>query len=94
MSASMRNYSNDGATQPERPESAFTARLRQTSKGSVEVALRLDRILQNLRGAPPPAPASIGVEVRQSCIGDYIGQSESAQKNIEEMLGEIENLIG
>ena len=81
-------------TEP-RPESAYTSRIRELSNEAERHAQRLDRILQNLRGYPPPAPASNGSgSVRQSCIEDHIGMAESSNKQLADMLSEVERLIG
>lgn len=44
----------------ERPESAFTSRIRSICDRTDTFARRLDRVLQNLRGVPPPSPVAGG----------------------------------
>ena len=94
MSTSLQGYNPSGAPAQERPEGAFTGRIRSLADNATGTAERLTRVLHTLRGAPPPSPAEAGKIVRQSCIEDYLGQNESSNKNIEDMLNEIERLIG
>lgn len=84
-----------GASDAERPESTFTSRIRTICDRTDTFARRLDRVLQNLRGVPPPSPVAGGPgTIRQSCIDDYLGQTESSAGTIEELIQELERLVG
>lgn len=95
------SYSNqaqdfqNAAGQAQRPEGALISRIHKLAEDSESIARRLDRVLQNLRGAPPPSPvAGANAAVRQSYVQDSLSQHESMNQNISEMLNEIETLIG
>lgn len=94
MSSSLQAYHPSGAVE-EKAESHFTSRIRNLGSQSEDTAHRLDRVLNNLRGVPPPAAvAGMPASNRQSCIEDYLGHTESTNKMIDDMLTEIERLIG
>lgn len=85
----------NAAGQAQRPEGALIGRIHKLAEDSESFARRLDRVLQNLRGAPPPSPVvGANAAVRQSCIQDRLSQHESTNQTINEMLNEIETLIG
>lgn len=96
MSYSTQAYINQqNPDMQQRAEGAFTGRIRVLSENSQDFGRRIDVILHNLRGASPPAPATNSTGPgRQTCIEDYLGQAESANKLLEDMLSEMERLIG
>ena len=79
---------------PERPEGHFTSRVRSLADQAEQFARRLERLLMNVRGAPPPAPAGLdGISIRASSMGDHLNHHESACKNIDALLNELEGLL-
>lgn len=89
------DYSRNSPEPQERPDGQFTGRIRMLSVQAGEIGQRLARMLENLRGAPPPAPVGgIPGPNRQSCIEDYLGQHEATNTAVEDRLAELERLIG
>lgn len=84
------------AIEAERPEGHYTSRTRQLADEMERIVHRFDRVLHNVRGVPPPAPAEINSTsglVRQMCLGDHLGRQESMMKSIDVMLNEMEGLL-
>lgn len=85
----------DGSVDAERPEGHFTSRARMLTDQAEQFARRMDRLLGNVRGAPPPTPTendSLGA-VGSSSLADHLSHHEIAHKSIETMLSELEGLL-
>lgn len=77
----------------ERPESAYTSRIRLLSQHADVIAARLERVLSNLR-SPPPSTADTDKPRRIASVEDHLQHTENANERINNILIEIEALIG
>jgi hypothetical protein len=77
----------------QKPEGAFTTRIRGLAADSEMIRHRLSLVLSHLR-VPPPAPADLNAATgRQACVDDYLQRAESANKTVADALTELEGLF-
>lgn len=80
----------------QKPESAFTGRIRALADQAQGYEVRLRSILRNLR-VPPPEPGVSGVSALaavHTTIEEHLQRQENTLMNIEGLISELQGLIG
>lgn len=84
----------------QKPESAFTGRIRSLAETADNLEYRLRAILRNLRVSPPEPPAlggihsGSGLAVVHTTVEDHLLMHENTQGNIMSLVTELEGLFG